>query len=60
VKFLSSFAVTHAAVLALVVGVFLVDGCAHRQPGASPNAAAAPAPAARQGSAGLDPIARQR
>jgi hypothetical protein len=41
VKFLSSFAVAHAAVLAMVVGVFLMDGCAHRQPDMSPSAPAA-------------------
>jgi hypothetical protein len=30
VKHLSSFPIAHTAVLALVVGVFLVDGCAHK------------------------------
>jgi hypothetical protein len=30
VKHLSSFPIAHAAVLALVIGVFLVDGCAHK------------------------------
>lgn len=29
-KYLSSFAIAHAAVLALVVGVFLIDGCMNR------------------------------
>ncbi|WP_432731326.1 hypothetical protein [Variovorax sp. W6] len=50
-KYLSSFAVTHATVLALVVGVFLMDGCAHRQTQAgagATNAHVAPAPAARE------------
>jgi hypothetical protein len=49
-KYLSSFAVAHAAVLAMVVGVFLMDGCAHRQPGASPNAPAALASTPARGS----------
>lgn len=43
----SNFAVAHAAVLALVVGVFLLDGCAHKQAdtplNASDTAASAPA-----------------
>lgn len=40
---LSSFAVTHATVLALVVGVFLIDGCAHRQ-----QPSGTPAPVAKE------------
>ncbi|WP_164546840.1 MULTISPECIES: hypothetical protein [unclassified Variovorax] len=43
-KYLSSFAVTHATVLALMVCVFLMDGCAHRQRGALPGARGAAAP----------------
>lgn len=45
--FRSNFAVAHATVLALVVGVFLMDGCAHRQPDAPLNAPDAPAPTAK-------------
>ncbi|SEK15896.1 MULTISPECIES: hypothetical protein [unclassified Variovorax] len=37
-KYLSSFAAAHAAVIALVIGVFLIDGCAHRQARTGPNA----------------------
>lgn len=44
-KYLSSFAVTHATVLALVVCVFLMDGCVHRQGDPTPDAQNAPAPA---------------
>jgi hypothetical protein len=29
-KYLSRFSIAHAAVLALVVGVFLIDGCVNR------------------------------
>jgi hypothetical protein len=30
-----SFAVAHVAVLGLVVGILLMDGCAHRKPSSS-------------------------
>lgn len=41
-KYLSSFAATHAIVIALVIGVFLIDGCAHRLPRTGLKAADAP------------------
>ncbi|HEX7867898.1 MAG TPA: hypothetical protein VF555_23260 [Variovorax sp.] len=44
-KHLSSFALTHATVLALVVSVFLMDGCAHRQRDTFPDTQDATAPA---------------
>lgn len=44
-KYPSSFAVTHATVLSLVVCVFLMDGCAHRQRDASPGTRDTTAPA---------------
>jgi len=49
-KYLSSFPFAHAAVLALILGVFLVDGWVNRtdRPDAAAAPAASPAPHAPQ------------